>query len=81
MLKSRALVGKEQNAVIWDGNVWEDPTEVVDFSPWTQVFITSVEIVSKFLAEDVSQLPPPEKINHSLSVKSAVNSPKKCQVK
>lgn len=67
MLKSRALIGKEQNTVIWDGNVWEDPTEVVDVSPSTQVFITSEEVVSKFLAEDVSQPPPPEKINHSLS--------------
>lgn len=81
MVKSKALIGKERNTVIWDGNVWEDPTyniKLLTLFPQTQVFITSEEIVSKFLAEDVSQ---PEKINLSLSVKSAVNSPEKCQVK
>ena len=45
-VKGRALIGKEWDPITWDGDMWEDPTEVANFeSSDSQGFTPPEEIV------------------------------------
>ena len=71
-VKGRALIGKEWDPITWDGDMWEDPTEVANFeSSDSQGFTSPEELVPS--APPLETLPfPPKEINLSLSDKPAV---------